>query len=70
MVRNVLLVMHGVGWLIAVLAVASKTGSVPAELWTVLPLGVSAILMAFRAGGDDPDRHRKRSPKHRSENDQ
>lgn len=51
MVRDVLLGIHAVAWLGVVLLTAWRTGTVPAELWAVLPLGVGAIMGAFRADG-------------------
>lgn len=51
MVRDVLLGVHAAAWLVVVLMTAWRTGEVPAELWAVLPLGVGAIMGAFRADG-------------------
>ena len=53
MIRDALLGVHALAWLIAVVVVALRTGEVPPALWTVLPLGISGILVAFRAGGDE-----------------
>jgi hypothetical protein len=50
-VRDVLLGVHAAAWLVVVLLTAWRTGEVPAELWAVLPLGVGAIMGAFRADG-------------------
>jgi hypothetical protein len=63
MIRDALLGVHAAAWLIAVTVVALRTGEVPPALWTVLPLGISGILVAFRTGGDDraAPRHRVRS---------
>lgn len=49
MIREILLGVHATAWLVVVLITAWRTGSVPAELWAVLPLGVGAIIGAFRA---------------------
>lgn len=49
MIREILLGIHAVAWLVVVLITAWRTGEVPAELWAVLPLGVGAIIGAFRA---------------------
>jgi hypothetical protein len=49
-VRDVLLGVHAVAWLVVVLLTVWRTGELPpAELWAALPLGVGAILGAFRA---------------------
>lgn len=51
-IQVVLLAVHGAGWLIVMAwtAVQSETHLPPPELWTALPLGISAILVAFRTG--------------------
>ena len=49
MIREVLLVIHAAAWLVVVLLTAWRTGQVPAELWAALPLGLGAIMAAFRA---------------------
>ena len=49
MIREILLGIHATAWLVVVLITAWRTGTVPAELWAVLPLGVGAIIGAFRA---------------------
>lgn len=59
--QRVLLLIHGVGWLAAVVIVVWRTGMVPPELWAVLPAGITAILVAFKVGADD------REPRHRAE---
>jgi hypothetical protein len=66
-VQNVLLVIHGLGWLVAMGFVTASTAShvPPSELWMALPLGISAILVAFRAG--DGTEHRRPPPPHREE---
>lgn len=63
MIQKVLLAMHATGWLIAVVVVVWRTGQVPPELWAVLPFGISAILIAFRAGDPLPTRRPKRTDK-------
>lgn len=49
MIREILLGVHATAWLVVVLITAWRVGEVPAELWAVLPLGVGAIIGAFRA---------------------
>jgi hypothetical protein len=49
MIREILLGVHATAWLVVVLITAWRTGEVPAELWAVLPLGVGAIIGAFKA---------------------
>lgn len=49
MIREILLGVHAMAWLAVVLITAWRTGEVPAELWAVLPLGIGAIIGAFRA---------------------
>lgn len=49
MIREILLGVHATAWLVVVLITAWRTGSVPPELWAVLPLGVGAVIGAFRA---------------------
>jgi hypothetical protein len=58
--QSIFLLIHGVGWLftMAVVAIASTNHVPPSELWTALPLGLSAILVAFRTDGS----HRNRPP--------
>jgi len=51
MIREILLGVHALAWLAVVLITAWRAGEVPAELWAVLPLGVGAIIGAFRAEG-------------------
>lgn len=57
MIRDVLLGAHALAWLVVVILTAWRTGSVPAELWAVLPFGIGAIMAAFRA-----DRMIRRKP--------
>lgn len=54
MVQRVLLCLHGTMWALVVGITAWRTGQVPPELWAVLPVGVSAILVAFRADTATP----------------
>lgn len=49
MIREILLGIHAIAWLVVIVITAWRTGEVPAELWAVLPLGVGAIIGAFRA---------------------
>lgn len=56
-IREVLLAIHAVGWLTVVIVVAFKNdGDVPPALWTVLPLGITGILVAFRTEPGDKRR--------------
>lgn len=50
--QAILLSVHGAGWLLAMIwaTVVTEKHLPPAELWTALPLGISAILVAFRTG--------------------
>lgn len=63
--QTIFLLIHGTAWLLtmAVVAVASDNHVPPSELWTALPLGISAILVAFRTSGST-DRH---PPRHKRE---
>lgn len=62
MVQKVLLIIFGAVWAMVVGISAWRTGAVSPELWTVLPAGIGAILVAFRAGPAPPDPPRKRKP--------
>lgn len=66
--QNILLVIHGVGWLSAVgyVTVVSPNHVPPSELWAALPLGISAILVAFRTGNGER-RHDRPTPPPRQE---
>lgn len=61
MIRDALLALFGLVWGVVVVVTVIRTGTVPAELWATLGLGVGGILAAFRT--DDrfsrrpPDRH-------------
>lgn len=48
MIREILLGVHATAWLAVVMITAWRTGEVPAELWAALPLGIGAIIGAFR----------------------
>lgn len=52
-----LLSVHAVAWLVAMVwaTVTSEKHLPPPELWTALPLGISAILVAFRTGSRKED---------------
>lgn len=52
MIRDVLLAVHAAAWLIVVVISAWRTGEVSPVLWSALPFGISAVLVAFRAGDD------------------
>lgn len=56
MIRDVLLAVYAIGWLVTVIITAWRTGSVPPELWAVLGVGVGALLAAFKV--DAPGRRR------------
>lgn len=64
--QTIFLLIHGTGWLLTmgVVAVASENHVPPSELWTALPLGISAILVAFRSSNGSTDRH---PPRHKRE---
>lgn len=49
MIRDILLGVYGTAWLVVVVITAWRTGTVPAELWAVLGIGVGALLAAFRS---------------------
>jgi hypothetical protein len=52
MIKTALLLAHGGAWLtVMAITAVNNGGRVPSELWTVLPLGISAIIVAFRAEG-------------------
>ena len=62
---TIFLLLHGAGWLsiMAIVTITSASHVPPSELWTALPLGVSAILVAFRGNGDrhhPPPQHERR----------
>lgn len=67
--RSIFLLIHGFGWLFTMAAVAllSDNHLPPSELWTALPLGLSAILVAFRTDGGD---HHNRPPPDREGRDE
>lgn len=60
-VRDVLLAIHALGWLVAVIATSIRTGEVPPELWGILPFGVGMILTAFKV--NNYDRRKKNGDK-------
>lgn len=48
-IRELLLTVHALAWIVVVILVAvNNDGDVPPALWTVLPLGITGILVAFR----------------------
>jgi hypothetical protein len=50
-IRDVLLGVHAFVWAAVAILTAWRTGTVPAELWAALPLGIGALMGAFRADG-------------------
>lgn len=53
-IREFLLAVHALAWIVVVILVAiNNGGEVPPALWTVLPLGITGILVAFRTDGKD-----------------
>lgn len=52
--------MHAVAWLVVVVMTAIRLGEVPPQLWAALPLGVGAIMAAFRA---DDAVHNRATPR-------
>lgn len=64
-IKTIYLLIHGIAWLVtmAVVTVVTDSHVPPSELWTALPLGLSAILVAFRTDGtghSPPHRHERR----------
>jgi hypothetical protein len=51
MIRDILLAVYAVGWLAVVLVTVWRTGTVPAELWAALGVGVGGLLAAFKVDG-------------------
>lgn len=60
------LAIHGAAWIttMTIVAVTTENHIPPSELWTALPLGISAILVAFRTGRhhEDPPPRRHQRP--------
>lgn len=54
--RNVALSAFIIGWLIALLIIAWRTGAVPAELLVALPAGITGIVVAFQTADATPRR--------------
>lgn len=48
MIRDLLLGVYALAWLVVVLITAWRTGTVPAELWAVLGVGCGALIAVFR----------------------
>lgn len=65
-IQVVFLLIHGLGWITTMVLVAIKSEDhiPPSELWTALPLGISAILVAFRTGRhhEEPTPRRHQRP--------
>jgi hypothetical protein len=51
MIRDVLLGIFGVGWLVVITITAWRTGFVPTELWAALGVGTGGLLAVFRTDG-------------------
>lgn len=51
MIRDILLAVYAAGWLAVVLVTVWRTGTVPAELWAALGVGVGGLLAAFKVDG-------------------
>lgn len=47
-IRDLLLALFGAVWGVVVVVTLLRTGTVPAELWATLGLGVGGLLAAFR----------------------
>lgn len=60
-IRDILLLIHALAWLITVSIIAYVNHAVPAELWGILPFGIGAILTAFKVEGYRPKSTEKRS---------
>lgn len=56
-IREVLMAIYAVAWLIVVVLTAWRTGTVPAELWAGLGIGEGALMAIFR--GDEALRRRR-----------
>jgi hypothetical protein len=61
MIRDLLLGVYALAWLVVVLITAWRTGTVPAELWAVLGVGAGALIAVFRT--DDYVGRRRRKGK-------
>lgn len=61
-IRDVIIGCFMVGWIAVTIIVAFKTGSVPAELWTVPGAGLGALMALFRKDEDDEDEDEKPAP--------
>jgi hypothetical protein len=55
-IREVLMAVYAVAWLVVVVLTAWRTGEVPAELWAGLGIGEGALMAIFR--GDEALRRR------------
>lgn len=60
MIRDLLLGVYAIAWLVVVLITVWRTGEVPAELWAVLGIGAGGIVAVFRT---DSYVGRRRAPK-------
>jgi hypothetical protein len=58
-IRDILLVIYAVGWLVVLIVTVWRTGKVPAELWGALGLGVGAILGLFPRSSAEGGRGRR-----------
>lgn len=63
MIRDVLLAVYAVAWLVVVVITAWRTGSVPPELWAVLGVGAGGLVAVFRT---DDYMGRRREPRNGS----
>lgn len=59
-IREILLALFGSVWGVVVVVTVIRTGTVPAELWATMGLGVGGLLAAFRT--DDHLDSRQRRP--------
>jgi len=59
-IRELLMLLYGVAWLVVVVLTAVRTGAVPAELWAGLGIGEGALMGIFRA--DEAMSHHRSAP--------
>lgn len=47
-IRDLLMLIYAIAWLVVMVSVTIRTGLPPAELWTALGVGEGALLAIFR----------------------
>jgi hypothetical protein len=60
-IRDLLLALFGAVWGFVVIMTVARTGTVPAELWATLGIGVGGILAAFRTDDRLDGRQQRRA---------